>query len=259
MFNGVFKGVVAASIKKTIIFDPSYQAVLDYASTIPTCVLPNTTQQVKQNQLVIDLKAAGIWNKLDTFAVFATNGNSDFALIDWKRLTGYTNNNCTFTTNGGFVGNGTNAYIDTNFNPSIGTNNYTLGDANRSMYMDLRSGNTPMDGISLASRNRTIFSSSPAQQVNQGTSSNSGGFTNWLNDGLHMLNRTNSTTVIGIIDTTSTTRSSSMTIIENSNQWILRASTTYAAHRVRIYSMGASLVAEANAYNTAINNYITSL
>jgi hypothetical protein len=40
----------------------------------------------------------GIWSKLDTFSVFATDGDSDFALIDWKRLSDYTAvNSPTFT------------------------------------------------------------------------------------------------------------------------------------------------------------------
>jgi hypothetical protein len=56
-----------------------------------------------QNQLVVDLKDGGIWSKLDTFAVFATDGDSDFALIDWIRLSDYTAfNSPTFTTNQGF-------------------------------------------------------------------------------------------------------------------------------------------------------------
>lgn len=249
-------GFIASSIGQ---FDADYVAILNYATT-QGYTKPSAAQQIKQNKLLVDLKDAGIWSKLDTFSVFATDGNSDFALIDWKRLTQYTAvNSPTFTTNGGFTGNGTSSYIDTNFNPSIGTNNYTLNDANRSMYMDVRSGTTPMDGISIASRNRTIFSSSPAQQINQGTASNTSGFTDWVNDGLHMLNRIDNTNVVGIIGTTSSARISSSVQVENATQWILRASTTYAAHRARTYSMGASLVAQANAYNTAINTYLTSL
>ena len=97
--------------------DADYQAILDYATT-QGYTLPSASQQALQNQLVVDLKDGGIWSKLDTFAVFATDGDSDFALIDWKRVTDYTAvNSHTFTTNEGFEGNGTSAYIDTNYNP----------------------------------------------------------------------------------------------------------------------------------------------
>lgn len=100
-------------------FDADYQAVLDYATT-QGYTLPSSGQQTLQNQLVVDLKSAGIWSKLDTFAVFATDGSSDFALIDWKRLTDYTAfNSPTFTANQGFQGDGVSSYVSTNFNPLL--------------------------------------------------------------------------------------------------------------------------------------------
>ena len=40
-------------------FDPDYQAVLDYATT-QGYTLPSASQQTAQNQLVLDLKAAGV-------------------------------------------------------------------------------------------------------------------------------------------------------------------------------------------------------
>lgn len=102
--------------------DTDYQAVLDYATT-QGYTLPSAGQQALQNQLVVDLKDAGIWSKLDTFGVFATDGDSDFALIDWKRVSDYTAvNSPTFTTNEGFIGNGTSAYIDTNNSLDSGSN-----------------------------------------------------------------------------------------------------------------------------------------
>src|SRR6056297_1810555 len=85
-------------------FDPDYQAILDYATT-EGYTLPSAGQQTLQNQLVVDLKTAGVWSKLDAFSVFATDGDSDFALIDWIRLITQTAvNSPTFTTNQGYQG-----------------------------------------------------------------------------------------------------------------------------------------------------------
>ena len=56
-------------------FDTDYQAVLNRATTLGY-TLPSAPQQILQNQLVLDLKAGGIWDKLDTFALFATNGSN---------------------------------------------------------------------------------------------------------------------------------------------------------------------------------------
>ena len=110
-------------------FDADYQAVLNYATT-QGYTLPSDEQKLLQNQLVIDLKAGGVWDKLDTFANFATDGSSDFALIDWKRLTQYTAvNSPAFTTNQGFKGNGASSYIDTNYIPSTIGNNYQINNS----------------------------------------------------------------------------------------------------------------------------------
>jgi hypothetical protein len=122
--------------------DPDYKAILDYATT-QGYTLPSASQRLLQEQLVIDLKNAGIWSKLDTFAVFATDGDSDFALIDWKRLTQYTAvNSPTFTTNDGFTGNGTSSYIDTNYTPSTQGVNYTSSDASFGVFWDKTSATT---------------------------------------------------------------------------------------------------------------------
>ena len=112
-----------------------YQAVLDYATT-QGYTLPSGGQQVLQNNLIIALKSAGVWAKLDTFCVWATDGDSDFALVDWIRLSNYTAvNSPTFTSNQGYAGNGTTSYIDSNFNPSVSGVNYVDGDLSFGWHM----------------------------------------------------------------------------------------------------------------------------
>jgi hypothetical protein len=103
-------------------FDSDYQAVLDFA-TSEGYTLPSENQQILQNQLVLDLKSNGIWSDLDAFGVLATDGDSDFALIDWVRLITMTaNSSPTFQSNLGYTGNGTSSFIDTLFAPFDGTN-----------------------------------------------------------------------------------------------------------------------------------------
>jgi hypothetical protein len=114
-------------------FDSDYQAVLDFA-TSEGYTLPSENQQILQNQLVLDLKSNGIWSNLDAFGVLATDGDSDFALIDWVRLITMTaNSSPTFATNAGFTGNGTSSFIDTLFSVSDGTN-YQLSDSSFGVY-----------------------------------------------------------------------------------------------------------------------------
>jgi hypothetical protein len=51
-------------------FDADYQAVLNYGYYSRIYPTKCGATDVLQNQLVVDLKAGGIWSKLDTFAVF---------------------------------------------------------------------------------------------------------------------------------------------------------------------------------------------
>lgn len=110
-------------------FDADYQALLDYAA-FQTYTLPTAPQQTLQNQLVVDLKSAGFWSRMDSFAVFATDGDRDFALIDWKRLVNFFGTNTpSFTPNYGFEGDGSSTWIDTNYNPSVHGSNYQRDNA----------------------------------------------------------------------------------------------------------------------------------
>ena len=239
-------------------FDADYQRVLNYAST-QGYSLPSAAQQTKQNKLLVDLKAAGIWSHLDTFAVFATDGNSDFALIDWKRLTQYTAfNSPTFSTNGGFTGNGTSSYIDTNFNPTVGTNNYLLNDAGRFYWVDNRTG-VQWEGVSTGGVNDSRNATTTLIRINQGTSGLSGLNVTFDVDGFHAINRTSSTNVELFTNTTQFSRTSTSTSIFNANQFILRGGNTYNGSRFRMYAMGGNLVAENTDFYNALNTYFTSL
>jgi hypothetical protein len=109
-----------------------YQAILTRATALGY-TLPSAGQQTKQNQLIVDLKAAGVWTRLDVLYMFATDGNNSFATLNWKNPT---TNQCTlvntptFTTNQGFTGNGVSSNIDTNYNPNtFSSPNYLLNDA----------------------------------------------------------------------------------------------------------------------------------
>ena len=109
------------TITVTTALDSSYQAVLNYATSLGY-TLPSSGQQTKSNQFVIDLKAAGLWNKLDSLSIFQTDGSASFALVDWIRLTTHEAvNSPTFTSNVGYSGNGSSAYIDPHWNITAAT------------------------------------------------------------------------------------------------------------------------------------------
>lgn len=248
-------GFIASSIGQ---FDADYQAVLNYATT-QGYTLPSASQRILQNQLMIDLKAAGVWSKLDTFAVFATDGNSNFALIDWKRLTQYTAiNSPTFSSNGGFTGNGTSSYISTNYNATTQGVNYQSANACRFFWVDNRSGATAFEGTNNNARNNSFNSNSASHRINA-QFNNLNSAVNFAVDGHHAINRTSSTNVELFTGTTQFSRTQTGVSLENLVQFILNSGTSFSASRMRIYGMAASLVSEnTNLYN-AINTYLTSL
>lgn len=120
--------------------DPSYtteyQAVINRGITLGY-PLPSVVQRAKQNQIIIDLKSSGAWNLLDFFYVFATDGDLNFAKINWKTPTLFeatSVGSIAFTPNQGFAGNGSNSYLTTNFIPSTNGVNFTQNNASYGIY-----------------------------------------------------------------------------------------------------------------------------
>ena len=116
--------------------DTDYSAVLSYAAT-QGYVLPSESQQILQDSLVKDLKTAGVWDKLDVFYVFATDGDSDFATLNWKAPSSFQStkvNSPTFTSNSGFTGDGSSSYLDLNYNPSANKINLDLNNNSIGVY-----------------------------------------------------------------------------------------------------------------------------
>lgn len=135
-----FAQIPMMSGRKGIIsgLDADYQNVLirglDLAYNIPS-----DSQQIKQNQFVLSLKLAGIWNSLDLLYVFANDAGADFATLNWKSPSSFQCtqvNSPTFTTNEGFDFNGTTQYLNTNWSPANNGVNYSLNSASIGGYIN---------------------------------------------------------------------------------------------------------------------------
>jgi hypothetical protein len=251
-------GIIGSSIVQ-IAFDADYQAVLDYGTT-QGYTLPSASQQLLQNQLVLDLKDGGIWDKLDTFGVFATDGSSDFALIDWKRLSQYTAvNSPTFTANQGFQGNGTSSYINTNYNASTSAVNVTLNNASRYFYLQNANGGGVFDGDIGNARNSMVIGLSNIQRIYSGVNALNSAFEYTSAAGFKSIHRTSSTNVELFNGTSQGSRTQTSSSLTN-NQVILRSgASAYSLHAVGVYAIGSSLVLENTNFNNVVNTYINSL
>jgi hypothetical protein len=260
-------GIIGSQIVQ-FSFDADYQAVLDYATT-QGYTLPSSGQQTLQNQLVVDLKDGGIWSKLDTFTNFATDGDSDFALIDWKRVTDFTAvNSPTFTTNVGFQGNGTSSYIDSNYQPGTGGVNLNLDSVSfgYSQAIARTTSGTAENiwGIG-AAVGIWIRPTTPTPRIylNNSTLFLSATSLNFNTVQLVSANRPNNTTINvygdGVLLNTDSTRTSNA-LDTTSNMLVFKSTTTtYNNSTISMVYAGGDLTAESADFYNAWNTYLTSI
>ena len=247
-------------------FDADYQAVLNRATALGY-TLPTASQRIKQNNLLLALKAGSIWTKLDVLYIFANDGGSDFGTLNWKAPTlnqATLINSPTFTSNQGFTGNGTSSYINTNFNPATSGVNYTLNNASRHTFVRNQSvAFTTLDGVSSGNSNASVGINTTLLRINQGATSilTSADFSG--SNVLKSIHRTSATNIELFVATTQTSRTLTSVSVASESQIILARGVSvtgsYGGSQVSMYSMGASLVAENTAYVNAFNTYINSL
>jgi hypothetical protein len=253
-------GSANATSNSLTIYEAEYKAILDYATT-NSYDLPSTSQRLKQNTLLSSLKTDGVWSKLDTFANFATDGSTQFALIDWKRLVQYNaSTGPTFTTNEGFMGNGTSSYIDTNFNPATEGVNYTLNDASRYAYIFSGLAGQRFEGNILDNNNMRIGTYN-SHKINSGNINTLNSlFTYSTTKEMKSIHRTSITDVTLYNASVGANRLLTSIDLPDANQFIFRVGSVYVNTKISMYAMGASMITEntdfVNAYDTYINSLI---
>ena len=239
--------------------DSFYIFDYDYAQVYYSYEDTESEQSILQNQFMIAIKAAGVWDKLDVLCVFRGSGGGS-AYVDWKRVKEVTNIDCAFDSSQGFIGDAANqAYINTGFDLDSATN-YTQNNASRYFFPYAFSGAGPMDGQALGgSRNRMLLNNSTDHKINQaGSIPLSSAFQYTTTVQPKSIHRTSATAVTLFNGTTSANRTA-VSAVSSGSLFILRNDTDYADHTVAAYAAGASMVAENTAFVAAWNTYITAL
>ena len=253
-------------------FDADYQAVLDRGTTLGYA-LPTGNALSGGDTLVKSLKSAGIWNKLDIFYVFATNGDSDFATLNWKTPASFQAtkvNSPTFTSLEGFTGNGTTSYLNTNWRPNPDGVNYQINSASLAFYS--RSDRT--DNIDIGTRvsgtDSNIFMSSKNTATTGNSTINSTdnapqNFSNTDGSGFYIADRNNSAnhTIYKNGASVSTfTKASELNAAPALFVGALNQAGTpivFSQKQFSIVAAGASLASEASDFFTAIEAYMDAI
>lgn len=243
-------------------FTAEYQAILNRATALGY-TKPSAAQQIKQNNLIVNLKAAGIWNLLDVFYVFATDGSSDFATLNWINPSLFQCskvNSPTFTSNKGFKGNGTTSYINTNYNYVLNGINYTVNSASRGLWQ-YALGTIPsyFDGqVGSAFNCLTYNNSSGLQRINLSTSLGSFTFNN-LN--YIALNRSSSTSHEVYQNNTQTLFTGTPSASSSSfNFYIFQSTFGFGNMGISMWYAGGNMnMLKHNSFNSIFSTYFTSL
>ena len=217
-------------------------------------------QSYLQNRLMLGLKSSGAWAKLDLFMCFATDGLYNMAGLNWKGgvTPGFGVNSPTFTANQGFTGNGADAYIDTQFNPTISGVNYTQNNASRYFFPYAFVSSGPMDGL-VGAENGMLLQNSVEHKINQSNTDLLTSFEYTTTVEPKSIHRTGATTVRLYNGTVSDNRTVLSATLVAETQKILTSDGNYADHTVAAYAMGASMGSENTAFIAAWNTYITSI
>jgi len=258
-------GLISAELDD---FDPDYQAVLNYA-TAQGYTLPSESQILLQNQLVLDLKGDSIWSLLDVFYVYATNGDSDFAKINWKNPNANFAsevNSPTFTIDKGFNGNGSTSYLDTNFSPSTHGSNFTQNDASWFAWAEGANSSGQFWVGQADGRNGVRLATSDAQRINSASNASSSvGVSSTLSKSHVLFSRSDSSNFeIDITDTvtevnTNYARTATSTTLTTGNFLVGSWFGAYANAQCSFFGTGSNLSSKRASLVSNLKTYFDAL
>lgn len=211
------------------------------------------------------LKDGGAWTKLDAMHVFAA-ADSQAALINWKAPGTYNAslvNSPTFTADRGYATNGTNSYVDSNFNPATAGGNFSQNSAMFAIFPRTTSQTGSVagwydgtDGITIRAKNPSNNAACRINHASEFSGSNAATMD------LVAANRSGASAAqIYVAGSSSGTSSGASTALNSNNFYYGRfAASSYAAFSFGGGAMGGSMTAgEHSALRTAFINYMLAV
>jgi hypothetical protein len=248
-------------------FDADYTAILANAAS-RSVTLPSSAEQTLQNQLIVNLKAAGIWDKLDAFYMFANNitdSTGGFARINWKNPsanygTVQGSSLPSITPKSGFTGNGSNQGINLNLQHIPVGGNFNSTGASMGCFVGTIPG-VSSAVLSTQNSNSRIRNVGGSSQI-AGSSIVS---TYTANSFVH-LNRTETAgpvrTIAAFVNGTSsgtTPNPAAWVTTDTTNWYVLWNGASYGTTQMKMVFIGGDFTNEAATFNTTIQNYITAV
>jgi hypothetical protein len=233
-------------------------------------VQPDDWHKVAINDLIVALKAAGVWSKLVSLYVLAAH-SSQAALLNWLQdaYNCVAINSPTFTTDRGFTPDGSTSYLSTGFNPSTaGSALFTRNNMHMGCWVgtNLNSGAQSDMGLSsyanICSRNgasaQVRIMSSTLVNLNISPSDSTGWICTARPDSANV-------EVVKNLGTTAATANASAalpnsTILIGAGGFGSSGASAYGTRRVQAAHFGAYLNdAERDAFYTALSAYQTAV
>lgn len=249
---------VGAAVSAGAAFDSDAQAVIDNMD-----VAPDGARQIVINDLVLDLKAAGLWTKIDELYVHAAH-DAQAARLNWKNPTGTdlaVTSAPTFTADVGYRGDASDDLL-TNATDLNALTLYQQNSGHIAQWLDLAStGATRSMGCATSADVflRAVEGGAMAGRVNQGATTD---FAGTASQPLSIiLSRRGASEVESYVDgvhDADGAESSSAVVAERLT--ILGAGGTFSDARVSASSIGSGLTdTEAGAWHTCISDYLAAL
>ena len=249
-------------------FDAAYQAVLD-EGTSNGYTLPSEAHQILQNQLVVDLKSLGVWDKMDAFYSLAGSGDMDFSLINWISPGTYTNtiNSAPVKSASGIAFDGVDDYIDLGVIPGTDGGNWDIEEGSIGIVHFDEPVINQYNGCT-----RALYRLYPGAQwtifnINNTYDVFTGGSTNLLGKHLHADQDTSVGTIKTYhsgVEVHSTAKGGTnvkpvLTFALGANKSGASTFSTYVDGSVSLVYLGSSMRAEVSSLSTLIEAYIAAL
>lgn len=229
---------------------------------------PDATRKGHINTLITALKTASVWTKFDAFYILAAH-DSQAALLNWvsTSFNATATSSPAFTTDRGYTGNGTSAYLDTGFNPtSASSPKYAAASATLGAWS--LSNTTGFNEYAIGSQSTNAAALNPRSTVanttrgiiNRSTVENFG--SNTRGDGLHMLTRTASNVTQSYVNGAANGAASgnANNAFPNVNIAILSCNLNYSSRQIALAFIGQGFNStEATAIYNACSAYLTAV